>query len=217
MDNTDIKRKVILFQKRFNPVTGEKIIRTKPKNRIKIKRVLAKGRGRKTIGAILIARLQPLRFAMITGLNRKGINTLGLDLKNIVIQYYNNFSGNKPILVSKFINNFAFKITPNDTLSTDIDSARNQTAMMDIETVVSEIIRTFREAEAKFDNMKYLGLQPNLMLSDENRTQAKAVKLVKKKLIREEKQDHFLKVGQFRKTILWIAGIFFAYYLFRKL
>jgi hypothetical protein len=217
MDNTDQTKRIILFQKLHNKASGETIIRAKPKPRDKRKIILAKGKGAKTIGKILLARLQPLRFAMLVGLKRKGLNTSGLDFQTLTVLYYNAFSKNKTVDISAFINNPVFRLKTTDSTLSDIDEARNQTSIVAINDVVLEVINIFKRAFERYNTLKNVGLDPNQLMAVEEITQAKAAIYLKSKLLTEAKEDHFLKAGVFRKTLLWIAGIILFFYLIRNL
>lgn len=217
MDNTDKKKRIVLFQQLVNKQTGETITRVKPKPKSRKKIIVAKGKGTKTVGKILLARLYPLRFALDTGLRRKGINTTGLSFQTLVIMYYNAFSGNKPVVISDFINNPVFKLRPSDNPSGDLSEARNQTAMVQVNDIVFEVMNIFKRAYERYRTLNNMGLDPKQNMTVEEFSQAKAAIKVKNQLIREASEDHFLKASDFVKTLKWIAGIILFFYILKNL
>lgn len=192
MDNTDVKREVILVKK---------------------KEVLASGicdKRRHTIGDVLIAKVLPFRFAMITLLNRRGYRTDSLSFKFLVVKFYNEFVTKNPINESAFINNVVFKIRPDEKTSGDINEARNKTAFLQISEVADNVIDAFRRAKFKYQLHIEKGLNPEQLLADEELTMARAVFLIERDLLKRSHQDNYVSSGEMRKIIWWmiiIAGI----------
>jgi len=213
MDNTDVKRKVILTKSSFNSATGESVIRTKPKPVKKKKTVLARGKrndGFYSVGDVLLSRLRPLKRAMILGLQQKGINTVGLNFKTLTVTYYNLYCVNplnkKPFDVSAFINLPAFKISPESETTGDPNDARNKAFFMDIVEVADSVILIFRAARERYDNLIQEGFDPKEMLTDEELLQAKAAIIVENDLLRRFRSDNFLKIEDYQDSLFWIAG-----------
>jgi hypothetical protein len=165
-----------------------------------------------TIGCYMLKKLKPFRFAMITGLQRKGINTFGMKFKTIVATYYNEYSGYN-INVSDFINNIAFKVKNNDDVSNELVSVRVQTALQEINTVIDVIINIFKEAKNKYDTAKSYGYDPEKTLKDEELLQAKAAKIVEFELLKKFKADHYMKFSEVNTGLKWVLGIAIVLYL----
>lgn len=212
MDNTDVKRRVVIVRKSYNNLTGERIISVKPKPIRRRKVVVARGnysmsrRGGHTIGDILTAKALPFRHAMKVLLARKGYNVSGLSFKYILVKFYNEFSGRKPVDEVIFTNNFVFKLRPDDDVTTDIESARNKTSAAEVTELTNSVINTFITAYKKYNTCVEQELEPELLLKDEELTMAKASASVQRALIAESKRDHFVSSGELNKTLWWLAG-----------
>lgn len=189
MDNTDVKRQVILVRK---------------------KQILARGiaTGHKyTIGDVLIAKVLPFRFAMITLLNRRGFKTDELSFKYLLIKFYNQFVTSNPINESVFINNVVFKIRPDEKTSGEIDEARNKTAFADVTEVANAVVDSFAKAKRKYQVHIENGLNPNQFLSDEELTMAKAVFVIERDLLKKSHQDNYVSSGELKKVFWWFVII----------
>ena len=221
MDNTDRKKRVILINKRVNHLTGETVVRTKPKNPQRKKIIVAEGKGKKTIGNILLSRLYPFGFAINTGLIKRGYNVSGLNFKSKVAIYYNEFAtgiiGRKPLNVSEFINNVSFKLTPDDEINGDIEETRNQVQFAEITSVVNDIIEVFKVAKFKYETLKIQGFEPRQFLTDEQLTQAKAAFIVQDRLTKNLQSDHFFQSGEVWGLVKIIVGIYLIYYILKSI
>ena len=220
MDLTDIKEPVVLTKTFRNRRTGEVKTITKPVPVSRPqKKVIARGKGKKTAGKILIARLRPFKGAMIEGLNRHGIYTSGLPFKTVIALYYNEFCLTDPtkkaVNVSEFINNVAFKLDVNDEINGDITEARNETAFSEIATLIDHIIAVFKGSKEKFNYIKSHGLSPYQYLTDEELLQAKACKNVEHSLLMKSANDSYVKVNDFKFLIKVMIGFAFVYYLLK--
>lgn len=197
MDNTDIRRKVILKKTRFNSLTGETITVTRPKVRKRKTVVLSRGKGKKSIGNILLSRLVPFRFAIKTCLVKLGYNVSGLDFKTETALFYNEFAvnryGRKSLNVSEFTNNVAFKLSPDDNINGDLDEARNRTAFLEITDVADSILNVFKGSRTKYETLKLQGLQPEKLMLSAELLQAKAVFIVQRRLTEKIEYDSFVK------------------------
>ena len=217
MDLTgNIKRK-LLIKKTLNPVTGEATFRVRPKP-IKLKKVvIARGSGdRATIGDLLTARLKPLRFAMVTGLQRFGVNTSGVSFPVLIALYYNTFSG-KRIDVSEFSNHVAFKIGVKDETAADLTDPKNRSQFMIVNDVVNDIINLFRQSKELYLSAENRGEIPCKVLKAEDITRAKAVFIVEKKLRRELQSDNFVRQSDVFKVLKFALIFFVAYYILKSL
>lgn len=201
MDNTD----------RYFIPTPDRKRKTKRK-----KTVLASGFGRCTVGDILLARLKPLRFAMVTGLHRRGINTNGLDFPTLTGLYYNEFSGKK-IDLTNFINHVLFKITTKDTTSGDITDMKNLSLFNQITDVTNEIVNIFRNSKEQYKTAIAQGENPKTVLTSEDFTRAKAVFIVEDMILQKAKTDNFVKQPDLITLIKWVAVGFIIYYLMKNL
>lgn len=222
MDNTDVKRRVILVNKSYNNLTGERIVRTKPKPIKKRKIIVAAGTNSMswdkeghTIGDILTAKALPFRFAMVTLLQRRGFRTDKMSFKYILIKFYNQFVAKKFINESVFINNVVFKIKPDDNTSGDIADVRNQTAYSEITEITNAVVDAFANARLKYQVNFDNGLQPEELLDDEDITMAKAAFVVERELLKKSKQDHYVSSGELKKYFYWISFFFFLYWLLK--
>ena len=204
MDNTDIKRDVVLVR-----------------NKTKKKVVVARGNGSRTIGDVLIARLRPFRFAIITGLKKHGINTAGVNFKTLVILYHNEFAinatGVKPVPITQFTNSAAFKLKTADKPTADTGDARNMASFMDIVDIVNHVINVFKVAKVKYEVAVNRGDNPKQVLTDEEYTQAKACFLVQDTLMKRMKGDNYVTTGKLRKWVIWAVVIGLGIYLLSKL
>lgn len=218
MDLTDrTQRRTILTKKTFNPVTGETVTITRPKPVRKRKMTVARGKGDSyTIGDVLLSRLRPLRFAMVTGLQRSGVNTSGLPFKTLTVLYYNTFTGKKTDL-SGFINNPVFKLSPKDETAGDIQEARNRTAMLNVSDVVDTIITLFKTSRDKYNKAVSMGFDPEKNITDEDLTRAKAVFLVEKRLRRELRHDNFVRQSDVITVVKWAVIGFIIYYILKNI
>jgi hypothetical protein len=221
MDNTDIstsgRTANVLIKTYRNTKTGETRVITKPLTPVKSKKVvIAKGKGKKTVGAILIARLRPFRFAMVELLKRRGINAYHLPFKTLIPIYFNNFCltdfSVKPLDISEFSNHVAFKLAVTDETNGDIEEARNMRSFMDIAEVLDHIIAVFKGAKESYRVTKLQGLKPSKYLTDEQLIQAKACMIVERKLAEQSKYDNYVKTSDilgFVKIILWVALLYY--------
>lgn len=205
MDNTDVKKRVILVQRKRNSLTGETVTRTRPKTSKRQRVVVARGKGSKTIGDVLLARLKPLAFAIRTGLAKRGYNTAGMNFKSQVAVYYNEFSGRKPVDVSEFINHVAFKLKTTDNPNGDIEDARNKQSMMEVNEIVTSVMNVFSTAKHKHEALAMQGQNPRQFMTDEQLTQARAAMIVQEKLLREFRHDNFVTQGDLMKWIKWVV------------
>lgn len=205
MDNTERQNRIVLID------------RKRPKR----KKVLARGRGRKTVGAILTARLLPFRFAMRSGLAKRGYHVHAMDFKTTIGTYYNEFGaggpGAKKIDVSAFINSVAFKITPDDQVTGDLDETRNRLAFAEVAAMADEIINIFRSAKFRYQTLVTQGLPPRQFMTDEQLTQAHAVFIVEERLLKKLDGDHFLKKDEFWGFLKWAGIILLTWYLIKEL
>lgn len=165
-----------------------------------------------SIGENIIAKLIPFKFAILTGLQRKGIDTRGMKFKTVVATYYNEYSGKK-INVSDFINNVAFKVNVSDETLNDVSSIRNQTGFVEVSLIVDSIINMFKESRKKFETALIYGYEPEKILSDEDISRAKAAKIVEENLLKKFKADHFMKVSEMNLTIKWLTWLVVVLYL----
>jgi len=223
VDNSDVKRNVILTRKSYNSLTGETTVITKPKPKPKKKKVVvASGKGSEyTVGDVLISRVKPLHFAMMRQLFQKGINATSMNFKTVVIYYYNNFCINttnrKPYDVSAFINLPAFKIRLDRETSADPNDARNKSSFVDVVEVADAIISIFRQAKARYDTLITEGFDPKEMMNDEQYSQAKAAIIVENDLLKKFRSDNFMKVGEFSTSITWILAFVVVIYFINSL
>lgn len=160
-------------------------------------------------GDKIIAKLKPFRFALVTGLQRKGISTNAMKFKAIVVVYYNEYSG-KTVSISEFINNPAFKADVND----NIDNVRVETAMVEISLIVDTIINMFKDSAKRYDTALSYGHIPEKILNDEDLSRAKAAKIVEEALLKKFAADHFMKLSEFNSTLKWLLGFAVVLYLF---
>lgn len=217
MDLTGNVQKKLLVNKSVNPLTGETVIRVRPKP-TRYKRVtIARGSGDTvTVGDIITACLRPLRFAMVTGLNRFGVNTKGVSWPVLIALYYNAFSG-KRIDVSEFSNHIAFKLKTTDEATADLTEPKNRTQFAEINDIVNEIIELFRQSKEKYLTAKRFGSNPEQVLKSEDICRAKATFLVERKLRRELRADHFLKQSDVVTVIKYAIIGFILYYILKNL
>ena len=217
MDLTGNVQRKLLVNKSVNSVTGETVIRVRPKP-IRYKRVvIARGSGdTATIGDIITARLRPLRFAMVTGLRRFGINTTGVSWPVLVALYYNTFSG-KRVDVSEFSNHVAFKLKTKDEATADLTDPKNRTQFAEINDIVTEIIELFRQSKEKYLTAEKFDNNPEQVLKSEDVCRAKAVFIVERKLRRELRADHFLKQSDMVTVIKYAIIGFILYYILKTL
>lgn len=223
MDNTDVKQPVILTKTFTNRKTGQFMSLTQPDKPVykRKRKTIAAGRGRKTVGKVLVGRLVPFRFAMALLLQRKGIDTSSMPFKTVIALYYNNFcltdASKKPIDVFTFGNNLAFKLSTETDTNGQSEEARNLTAFVEVVEVVNQIIYCFKEAKEKYFVAKEQGLNPKYALSDEDYTEAKACMLVQKDLLMKEQSDSYIKVGSILSVVKWLLAFALAYYLIKNL
>lgn len=187
-------------------------VQAKGKN-YRVKRVQNSAPSKTCLGEQIIGKLKPLQFAMVKGLQRKGISTFGMKFKTVVAVYYNEFSGNT-INVSDFINNVAFKVFNADDISGQLINVRVQNSIRELNEIVEAIINIFKTSKNKYDVAVSYGYDPEKMLKDEEIYQAKATKIVEFDLLKKFKSDHYMKASEFNYSIKWILGFFLVLYLF---
>jgi hypothetical protein len=217
MDLTGNVKRKILIKKTVNPVTGEATIKVRPKPYLRRKIIVARGTGDiATIGDLITARLKPLRFAIVTGLNRFGVNTSGVSFPVLIALYYNHFSG-KQIDVSEFSNHVAFKISVKDETAGSLTDPKNRTQFMQVNDIVTEIIELFRKSKEKYLSAEKFGNKPEQVLKSEDLIRAKAVFIVEKKLRRELRADHFVKQSDIIQILKIALIAFVAYHILKSL
>jgi len=206
MDNTDVKKPVILTK----PIVEKR----------KVNIAAGKVRNR-TLGFYLLNRVRPFRFAMVLGLQRRGISTKNLPFRTIVGLYFNNFCANSfgimPIDIVQWNNNIAFKITEKSDTGSELQEARNMTAFTQIAEVCDYIVELFREAKEKYLIAKMQGYEPKEVLTDEQFTQAKACMRVEKRLNNAERSDNYIKLSSVKAFIKWLIILVIIYYAITKL
>lgn len=221
MDNTDRKKRVILINRKYNHLTGETVIRTKPKINKREKIVLAEGKGTKTIGEILLARVRPFNFVIKTLLIRRGYNVSGLNFQSKVIIFYNEYAagevGRTKIDFSEFINNVSFKLKPDDELTEDINETRNRVEFLKVTDVADTIVKCFKTANFRYESLKIQGLEPKHFMTDEQLLMAKATFIVMNRLSKKLQSDHFLKKSEVIVWLKWIVGLLILYYILKNL
>lgn len=221
MDLTDIREPVVLTKTFRNKRTGEVKTITKP---VPVsspkKKVIARGKGKKTAGKLLLSRLQPFKGAMIEGLQKHGINTSKLPFKTIVALYYNEFCLTDPtkkaINITDFINDVAFKITVNDDINGDLTEARNETSFTDIAEKVDHIIAVFKGAKEKYKYIKRQLLPVGQYLTDEEILQARACINIERDLLIKSANDSYVKATDLRWLIKWLLVFALIYYFVKS-
>jgi len=189
MDNTDVKRHVVIVRKKqilANEIAGKK---------------------KHTIGDVITAKALPFRFAMITLLNRRGFKTDELQFKYLLIKFYNQFVTKNPVNESAFINNVVFKIKPDDKTTGEIDEARNKTAFANVTEIANAVVDAFTRAKIKYQVHVDNGLNPEQLLTDEELTMAKATFLVERELLKKSRQDNYVSSGELRRVIWWLITL----------
>lgn len=199
MDNSEV---IKLTQQDFKPMPGFV-------NKIRIGKPIIKP---KSVGDLVINKLLPFRFAMVTGLRRQGVDTTGMQFKTLIAVYYNEFSGRK-INVSDFINNIVFKIGRDDEISSDISTVRNQTAMIEVSLIVDSVINLFKTSKQKYETALDYGYEPEKILTDEEIRQAKAARIVENDLLMKFKSDHYIKFSEVKTHLKWVLGLVVILYL----
>ena len=224
MDNTDVKRKVVLVSSNYNSITGERVLRVKPKPRTKRKIIVASGyksmsydgEGH-TIGDVLTAKVLPFRFAIKLLLRKRGVMTVGMPFKTLLVRFYIEFSGKKHLDESTFINNVSFKLKPSDNPTGDVTEARNRTVFLEVAELANAVIDLFKVAKAKYQVTISQGHDPVQLLKDEDVTMARAAFTVERDLISKSRKDHYVKYNDLTKTIKWIIGIGLVIFIINKL
>lgn len=223
MDITDVKRRVVLVSSNYNSITGEKVIRVKPKPKKKRKIIVAAGyrsmshdgEGH-TVGDVLTAKVLPFRFAIKSLLRKRGVMTVGMPFKMLLVRFYNEYSGKKKLDESVFINNVSFKLKTSDNPTGDVTAARNRTAFLEVVELANAIIDLFKVAKTKYQVTVSQGHDPIQLLKDEDIIMARAVFMVEKSLISKSRKDHYVKSGELKNTIYWLLGIGLVFYLINK-
>jgi len=215
MDNTDRVEQKILTKKLINSETGETITRTKPIKQKKQRIIVASGRGKKSVGNIMLAKVMPFKFAIVTLLKKRGYDTSLMNFRTLLGTYYRDFV--KPDFdVPVFANNIAFKLSPDDETTGNITDARNALQFTEIPIIVDGVISTFVKSKQKYDTCIMQGFDPEMSLKDEEITQAKACIVVQERLLKKEKSDHFLKVDDL-KNIYWLIGFILVFWILTQL
>ena len=215
MDNTDRIKEKVLTKKLVNTQTGETITRTKPIRKKRQRIIVASGRGRKSVGNIMLAKVQPLKFAIITLLKKRGYDTSMMNFRTLVATYYREFV-KTDFDIQGFVNNIGFKLSPDDETIGDISETRNALQFTEIPLIVEGVINTFVHSKQKFDTCIMQGFDPEMSLKDEEITQAKACIIIQEKLLRKEKEDHFLKADDL-KGVYWLIGFICVVWLLSQL
>ena len=204
MDNTDVKRNVIL---------------TTPAALQGKKRIA--GGAVHSVGRVLLEKVRPFRFAMLLLLQRKGIATRRLPFKVIVALFFNNFCTNEfgiaAIDISGFANNIAFRIKDIKEAEPYNSNGRIHSEINQIKEVAEYIIERFRQAAEKVQAAKEYGYDTRLTISDEDILMSKAFKRVYRILNNEVKSDNFVKVSDLKGAIKFVVIIGIIYYILRQL
>lgn len=204
MDNTDVKRNVILTR----PVS------------LQAKRHIAGGRV-KSVGRVLLEKVRPFRFAMLLSLQRKGIATKRLPFKVIAALFFNYFCTNSfgiaPVDVSAFANNVAFRIKDISEAEPYNTNGRIHSEINQVMELAEYIVEQFRQSNEKYNVAKSYGYDPNFVITDEEILQAKAFKRVYRNLNNELKSDNFVKVSDLKGAIKLVVIIGIVYYILKQL
>jgi hypothetical protein len=191
MDNTNVQdQKLFIARRKRNPdgsitVQAKKFTPEKQK-----KRIIARGKGEHTIGAVMTSQLVPFRKAMETGLKKRGYNTSNLNFKTVIGLYYNEFASNlynksnhfAPVNIFEFTSNPAFRVHPHDNINGELDDIHNTIQFDQVNGIIDNIIDLFRYAKLKKRLAISQGINPKEVLTDEEILQAKAADSVERKL-----------------------------------
>lgn len=205
MDNTDVKRNVILTR----PVSFQG----------KSKRIA--GGTVHSVGRVLLEKVRPFRFAMLLSLQRKGIATRHLSFKVVTALFFNNFCTNTfgiaPVDVTEFTNNVAFRIKDIAEAEPYNTNGRINSQINQVREVAEYIIERFRQAHEQVKTTKDYGYDVKLTISDEDILMSKAYKRVYNRLNNELKSDNFVKVSDLKGAIKFVIVIGLIYYILRQL
>ena len=189
-----------------------------PKKRKRV--VIASGlRGKKTIGNVMIAQLQPFKKSMARQLSRRGIYADHLQLKRIIPLYYNNFvcsehSQYTPINMAEFVNHIAYRVSPSDNLNGDVTDFRNMAEFTKLDDVIENIIDVFRTAKNK-KRAVLMSSNSYDLLTDDEQEQARTCQKVEKHLEAVAEGSQSVTKGSL-KNIIMIGIVLFLLYQFMK-
>ena len=88
MDNTEVHNKVILTKRKRNR-DGSITVTSRPKTILKVKKIIAHGKGEHTVGAVIASQLLPFRKTMRQQLRSNGYDVQRVNLKTLIPLYYN--------------------------------------------------------------------------------------------------------------------------------
>jgi len=219
LSSTDSKK---ILTRRVKNFDGSVTTTTKLKKPKKVKRVIARGKGEHTVGAVITSQLLPFNKVMRKQLNNRGYDTRRVDFKNLIPLYYNEFVSNKenknsplvPINSYEFRNNPSFKIKPSDDLNGDLISIHAD-HFSGVNDIVDSIINVFKSSKDKFNSAQDIGENPNQILTDEEITQAKAAKKVERLLEDKMMGEITLKTSDFITFLKWIIGFWLIWQLIK--
>lgn len=218
MDLTGHKGRVIQNRRKVN-ADGSITVTSRVKPKTKKKVVIARGKGEKTVGAVIASQLLPFRNVMELQLNKRGFNTSRMDFKNVIPLYYNEFVSNKentespfvPINSYEFCNHVAYRIKPNDNINGDLKDFRNMAQFSNFNGVVDNIVSIFKYAKLKKRAAQIEGVSPKEVMTTEEIVQANAAEKIERDLENKALNGKALRVGQF-KNVLIIGLIIFILY-----
>lgn len=220
MDNSEVNinsKKILVKRQRLPDGSISFLIK---KNRAKKKRIIATGKGEKTVGKVIVSQLEPFRSHMEKALRHRGYNVFGVPFKEIIPLYYNEFVSHPespfvPISNYEFRNNPIWNIRPSSNLNGSLEDYRNRDYFVNMSNIVDNIISVFREAKMKKHEAKRLGVPVREALSSEELGQAAAAEKVEQHL--EEKIINGQSVRWSDVKKLLYIGLFFwlAWYLIK--
>jgi hypothetical protein len=219
MDNTDVNTNTKIKVKRQRLPDGTISFLVK-RNRAKKKRVLARGKGEKTVGKVIVSQLEPFRSHMEKSLRRRGYNVFGVPFKEMIPLYYNEFVSHPespftPISNYEFRNNPVWNIRPSSNLNGDINDHRNRDYFVQVGSIVDNIISVFSDAKAKKQAAINQGVPVREALTSEEIGQAKAAEKVERKLENQIFDNQPVKWKTIKKLFILGIVIFGIYHLLK--
>lgn len=189
--------------------------RNKPK-----KIVIARGKGEKTVGTVVLSELLPFKKVMKLQLQKRGFNVTGMSFRNLVITYYNEFVSNKvdksssyiPVNFYEFLSNPVFRMNKIDNYCSLEEKTKINLYVSNIRDVVDNTVDFFKRSLLKKQVAIESGFKPKQVLNPEELVQAAATEKVLKELENKALQNHYVKNSELNE-ILFIGIVVLILYL----
>ena len=157
---------------------------------------------------VLLGPLLPFKLAMIAALKKKGAYSKGMSFKNIVNKFFNEYVSKKNNKKSNFDELDENYLEEHYLFRTDADSfdwSSDTIEPVMIGTLVTAIVKFFKDKKKKKDVAKATGVPVAKALTPTEQIMANATEQVEKDLEQKAKDEKPIEQGFFKKNLKWFA------------